>query len=71
MIGHAAELLGLPVPPALDFETADLTPMARSFYAESKQVSNARIKEELGVQLRYPDYKAGLKTLLAQERADS
>ncbi len=70
VIGHAAELLGLPMPPTLDFETADLTPMARSFYAESKQVSNARIKEELGVQLRYPDYKAGLKTLLAQERAD-
>ncbi|MBL1435677.1 MAG: SDR family oxidoreductase [Rhodobacteraceae bacterium] len=70
VIGYAATLLGLPMPPALDFETADLTPMARSFYAESKRVSNARIKDELGVQLRYPDYKSGLKALLAQERAD-
>ena len=70
VIGLAAELLSLPMPPAIDFETADLTPMARSFYAESKQVSNARIKGELGVQLRYPDYRSGLKTLLAQERAD-
>lgn len=70
VIGHAAELLGLPMPPALDFETADLTPMARSFYAESKRVSNARIKGELGVRLRYPDYKSGLKALLALDRAD-
>lgn len=71
VIGHAAELLGLPMPPALDFETADLTPMARSFYAESKKVSNTRIKEELGIRLRFPDYKSGLKALLAQERADT
>lgn len=69
VIGHAAALLGLPMPPALDFETADLTPMARSFYAESKKVSNARIKAELGVHLRYPDYMTGLKALLAQESA--
>jgi len=70
VIGHAAALLGLPLPPALDFEEADLTPMARSFYAESKKVSNARIKEELGVHLLYPDYKTGLAALLAQERAE-
>lgn len=70
VIGHAAELLGLPLPPALDFETADLSPMARSFYAESKKVSNARIKAELGVQLCYPTYKSGLKALLAREHAD-
>lgn len=69
VIGFAAGLLGLPLPPALAFETADLTPMARSFYAESKKVSNARIKEELGVKLRYPDYKTGLNALLAQETA--
>lgn len=70
VIGYAATLLGLPMPPTLDFETADLSPMARSFYAESKKVSNARIKAELGVRLRYPDYKTGLQALLAQERAD-
>ncbi len=70
VIGYAAALLGLPMPPALDFETADLSPMARSFYAESKKVGNARIKEDLGVRLKYPDYKTGLKALLAQERAD-
>jgi nucleoside-diphosphate-sugar epimerase len=64
VIAHAAELLGLPVPPAEDFETADMTPMARSFYAESKKVRNDRIKNELGVVLRYPDYRSGLRAML-------
>lgn len=67
VIGYAAELLNLPIPPAIDFETAEMTPMARSFYAESKKVRNDRIKNELGVKLRYPDYRAGLKALLALE----
>ena len=67
VIGYAAELLGCPLPPAEDFETADMTPMARSFYAESKRVSNRRIKPELGVRLLYPDYRAGLQSLLAEE----
>ncbi|WP_420557760.1 SDR family oxidoreductase [Roseovarius sp.] len=69
VIGYAAELLGLPLPPAVDFEEADMTPMARSFYAESKRVENSRIKDELGVVLKYPDYKAGLEALLAEENA--
>ncbi|MBU2866650.1 SDR family oxidoreductase [Pacificibacter marinus] len=67
VIGYAAELLGLPLPPAQDFETADMTPMARSFYAESKKVKNDRIKSELGVELIYPDYMTGLNALLASE----
>lgn len=69
VIAHAAELLGLPLPPADDFETADMTTMARSFYAESKRVSNRLIKTELGVELIYPDYRAGLRALLAEEAA--
>lgn len=67
VIAYAAELLGLPIPPAVDFATADMSPMARSFYAESKKVRNDRIKDELGVDLLYPDYRSGLKSLLAQE----
>jgi len=67
VIAYAAELLGLPVPPAEDFETAEMTPMARSFYAESKKVRNDRIKDELGVELLYPDYRSGLKALFAAE----
>lgn len=64
VIAHAAELLGLPVPPEVPFENAELSPMARSFYAESKKVRNDRIKGELGVTLKYPTYRTGLAALL-------
>lgn len=67
VIGHAAELLGLPLPPAIAFEDAEMTPMARSFYAESKRVRNDLIREELGVDLLYPSYRDGLKALLETE----
>lgn len=67
VIAYAAELLGLPVPPAVAFEDADMTAMARSFYAESKKVRNDRIKDELGVTLLYPDYRKGLQALLARD----
>jgi nucleoside-diphosphate-sugar epimerase len=67
VIAHAAELLGAPVPPAIPFETAEMTPMARSFYAESKRVRNDRIKDELGVQLRFCTYREGLAALLADD----
>jgi nucleoside-diphosphate-sugar epimerase len=59
VLAHAAELLGLPPPPEVPYETAEMTPMARSFYAESKRVRNRKIKEELGVVLRYPDLPGG------------
>ena len=64
VIAYAAELLGLPLPEAVAFEDADMSPMARSFYAESKRVRNDRIKDELGVDLIYPDYRTGLKAML-------
>lgn len=64
VIAYAAQLLGLPIPPGEDFATAEMTPMARSFYAESKKVRNDRIKDELGVRLIYPDYRTGLRALL-------
>jgi len=66
VICYAAELLGLPLPPVVNFEDADLSPMARSFYAENKKVLNSRIKSELGVTLLYPNYKAGLKAMLQE-----
>ncbi len=64
VIGYAAKLQGLPLPPAVAFEDADMTPMARSFYNENKRVRNDRIKEELGVRLLYPDYRVGLESLM-------
>ncbi len=71
VIGHAAELLGVPIPPAEEFDTAEMTKMARSFYSESKRVRNDRIKHELGVELKYPSYRDGLRTLLENEKARS
>ncbi len=65
VIAYAADLLGLPVPPEIPFDVAELSPMARSFYAESKRVSNRRLREDLGVVLRHPDYRAGLRAILA------
>lgn len=64
VIGHAAFLLGLPLPPAIAYADAEMTPMAHSFYAESKRVRNDKIKSQLGVRLIHPDYRAGLAALL-------
>lgn len=63
VVTFAADLLGVAPPPEITFEDAKLSPMARSFYEESKRVSNQRIKEELGVILRYPTYREGLRAL--------
>lgn len=71
VLAHAAELLGLPLPPAIAYDEADMTPMARSFYAENKRVRNDRIKTELGVRLRYASYREGLAALLAAGPAAS
>ncbi len=67
VIGYAAQLLGMPEPPAVPFEEVapTMTPMALGFYSESKKVRNDRIKDELGVKLFYPDYPQGLAALLA------
>ncbi len=63
VVAYAAHLLGREPPPEIAFDEAELSPMARSFYAESKRVSNARIKTELGYHLLYPTYREGLKAL--------
>lgn len=66
VVTYAANLLGVDPPPEQPYETADLSPMARTFYADNRRVSNSRIKSELGVDLRFPTYREGLKGLLAQ-----
>ena len=68
VIEYAAKLLGMPPPPEVPFEDADMSPMARSFYSDSKRVRNDRIKTELGVRLKYPDFKSALHAMLEQER---
>ncbi len=67
VVAYACDLLGREPPPLVPFEQAELTPMARSFYRDNKRVSNRRIKAELGVALRYPSYRDGLKSLLEQD----
>lgn len=67
VIAHAASLLGLPVPEAIPIDEADMTPMARSFYAESKKVRNDKIKQALGWKPSFPSYRAGLAALLASD----
>lgn len=65
VVTHAAGLMDVEPPPEIPFETAEMSPMARSFYAENKRIANRLIKEELGVRLRYPTYREGLAALHA------
>lgn len=68
VVTFAAGLLGVEPPPGQDFASAALSPMARSFFAESRRVRNARIRSELGVRLACPTYREGLRALLEDER---
>lgn len=63
VVAFACELAGVEPPPEADFETAELSAMARSFYGENKRVSNAKSKRELGMAYAYPDYRAALKRM--------
>ena len=65
VVAYACELAGCEAPPLMSLDESDLSPMGRSFYAECKRVRNDRIKNELGVVLRYPDYRSGLDALTA------
>jgi nucleoside-diphosphate-sugar epimerase len=67
VVAFACELLGRPAPPVIPWEQAapTMSAMARSFYAETRRVKNDRIKNELGVVLRYPTYREGLRAIAA------
>ncbi|WP_112310632.1 SDR family oxidoreductase [Pseudogemmobacter bohemicus] len=67
VLSYAAGLLGVAEPPAVLFEEAKMGPLARSFYEECRRVRNGRITGELGVRLIYPDYRSGLRGILAAE----
>ena len=66
VVACAARLLGVEPPPEQAYETAQLSPMARTFYKDNRRVRNTRIKEELGVRLAYPTYREGLQALLGR-----
>jgi nucleoside-diphosphate-sugar epimerase len=63
LIAYAADQMGVPVPPDIAFEDANMTPMARSFYSDNKRVSNKAIKAALGIELLYPTYREGLDAI--------
>ncbi len=63
VITYAAELLGVPAPPEVPFEEAQLSAMARSFYGENKQVRNDLLKRDLGITLTFPTYREGLAAI--------
>jgi len=65
VLDFAADLIGVPRPPRVPFEDADMSPMARSFYSDNKRTSNARMKQELGVTLTYPTFREGIRALAA------
>lgn len=67
VIEYACQLLGRPLPPLVEFDNADLAPMTRSFYMENRRVRNDKIKDKLGVSLKYPNYRAGLDGCLEAE----
>ena len=67
VIREAAKLLGVAPPPSVAFADADMSSMARSFYATARCVDASKIKRELGLDLLYPDYRSGLKAILAED----
>jgi hypothetical protein len=67
VIAEACHLLNLPIPPIIPFDEADLAPIALSFYKDNKRVMNQKIKDTLGVALKYPDFRTGLKGCLEAE----
>lgn len=68
VVAHGCALLGVEPPPLVPFEQAELSPMAQSFYRANRLVRNDKMKEKLGVQLRYPSYREGLASILHGER---
>ena len=66
VLAYAAKLLNYPEPPRIDFEEAELSPMAKSFYSDNKRVSNHLIKNEFSLALKFPNFKAGLDALVGR-----
>jgi nucleoside-diphosphate-sugar epimerase len=66
LVTHAAKLMDLAPPPETAFADAQMTEMARSFYADNKRVSNKAIKAALNADLLYPTYREGLAAIYGQ-----
>ncbi len=68
VIAYACTILGMDVPPLIPFESVEMAPIVRSFYADNKRVKNDKIKKDLGITLLHPDYKSGLNACFDAER---
>jgi nucleoside-diphosphate-sugar epimerase len=64
VIEEACRLLGVALPPLQTMDEANLSPMARGFYAENRRVANGKARRVLGWELLYPTYREGLRALL-------
>jgi nucleoside-diphosphate-sugar epimerase len=68
LIDYACQLLGMESPPLIQYDDdIDMSPMARSFYKDNKRIKNDKIKDKLGIKLKYPDYKSGLNAIFDAE----
>ena len=65
---YACDLLGRPYPPLQGLDDAKLSPAARGFYAECRRVANGKMKRDLGLRLRYPSYREGLRACLEEQQ---
>lgn len=65
VITFAASILKMQPPPEIPFKDAEMSPMAASFYADNRRVSNARLRQDLGVHLKFPNYREGLRAIAA------
>ena len=64
VIAYAARLLQMPPPPEIAFAVAKLSPAAASFYGDNRRVSNARLRNDLGIALKFPSYREGLRAIV-------
>jgi hypothetical protein len=71
ILTYACNLLGIKPPPLIPFEESGIPPIARSFYKDNKQIRNDRVKTELSITLKHPDYRSGLQACLTAGRGES
>lgn len=72
-LAFAAQLMGVAAPPEIAFAEAapSMSPLALSFWQECRRVKNDKLKRALGVTLRYPTYREGLRALFEEDLSEA
>ncbi len=65
VLEYACDLLGRPYPPVVPVSA--LGPMAQGFYAETRRIAARKMTRDLGLRLRYPDFRTGLRACLTEQ----